>query len=93
MYDIVDNKQDLHLLDDAEPNLISHGVKREEYIHPDIEVVELSQKGIMVRVSKLDVEALAKHFGIIPVIGSDTSKPTELFAGTNKALDSLTALT
>ena len=80
-YDIVDNKQDLDLLENAEPNLASRNgdyfmdvtfqmmdcvgkrtLNPEDY---EFEKIELYQKDQIVDVSKQDVIALAKHFGLI----------------------------
>ncbi len=79
-YDILDNKRDLHLLSNAEPNsefdkegamddvalladcTSSRCVDKDKY---NIDVLELYQDDSVVSISKLDAEAIAKHFGII----------------------------
>ena len=80
MYDITENKRDLHFLTNVETNSrieggemhmdtmcdIRNGVTRcineEDYTY---DVLELHQDKQMVEVSKNDVMAMAKHFGIV----------------------------
>ncbi len=80
-YDITENKSDLHLLEDVEANrIVDEGeffmentfalmdctparcINEEDF---EIEVLEIVQKGVTVVVSMYDVEAMARHFGII----------------------------
>lgn len=80
-YDITDHASDLHLLEDAQPNISfdsgeyfmdesiamadwsgSRCVNPEDY---EFEIIELYQGDQLVKVSKFDVESLAKHFGLI----------------------------
>jgi hypothetical protein len=64
-YDVTENKEDLHLLDNAEPNLLSFNAANETYEFPDMDVIELYQGNKVIRVGRLDVLALARHFDLI----------------------------
>ena len=80
-YDITENKRDLHLLSGVETNTVldaaeffmestysmmsrtpARCISEDDF---EIEILELEQNGKCVRVSKHDVEAMAKHFCII----------------------------
>jgi len=80
-YDIAENQRDLDFLDSVETNTVLDGgdlfmddmlclsdwapkrsIKVEDY---EIEVLELYKGDKMLAVSKHDVEAMAKHFGLL----------------------------
>lgn len=80
-YDISENKSDLHLLDNVEPNIKidnadlfmelsyammdCYGAKTISEDDFEYEILELHKGDIFINVSKYDVEAIAKHFGLI----------------------------
>tara|TARA_Y100001956_G_scaffold4944_2_gene4472 strand:- start:549 stop:800 length:252 start_codon:yes stop_codon:yes gene_type:complete len=80
-YDITEKREDLHLLDSVETNTIldaaefymestyammdctpARCINEEDF---EFEVLEIEQKEKIITVSKYDVEAMAKHFGLI----------------------------